>query len=708
MSSGRNPLTRYRRLVLDMHVCDNAPGLLSRFDADQIADQLVTGRVNYATVYAQSCTGHCYWPTKVGRAHSQTQRQDLFGSLVEALRGRDIFASAYYSLVFNNTVGDVPEWRVRSRPDAGFADDYARRRCGLCCPNNDGYVSQVEAELTELLTAYEMDGLFLDMAFWRPPCYCPHCADRLRTEEGSELPTVVNWTDAEWCQYQTVRERWNAEFQAEMTRMAKRLRPDMTVVHNAAGILHGWPLAVGLETVDASDFLAGDFYGDRVEQALVGRLLASASPSQPAEMMTTRCLPGPNEHVQTKDEDSLARTAAAAVATGAAASVIDAINPDGTVEPDFYRMLGRIYEPIAELEPDLGGDVVADVALYFSDTSKMSFRDGGRLGSDALVAPDTMPHVRALRGASNKLQRGQIPYAVVSRRDIDRLSDYRVVVLPDLLRMTNDECEAIRRYVAGGGRIYASQLTSLHSTTGERYDDFALSDVFGCHHAGADDHAVVYVRPAGSGATNTLTRSIDPQRYLTVRTASDPMHELPRLRCAPKTTPVAFRTVSMFPEQGSVVDGRYISLHSSPPWQDTDEILAVSHRYGHGHVIYSGAAIEAIDAPAAERFWQACITMLADNPWTVEVDTHPCVWTGVFHQRARRRVLLLFANHPSLEPGLPVPSVRFTLLPIDGVGYRRLVELPSGDDLEAVLGPDGSIAGELVNLSTLHAVAADY
>lgn len=69
---------RYRRLVLDMHIPDWEPGLLAAFDPERIADLLVAGRINYATVYAQSSTGHCYWPTTVGKAHAATRQRDLF------------------------------------------------------------------------------------------------------------------------------------------------------------------------------------------------------------------------------------------------------------------------------------------------------------------------------------------------------------------------------------------------------------------------------------------------------------------------------------------------------------------------------------------------------------------------------------------------------------------------------------------------------
>ena len=57
----------YRRLLVDMHVPDWHPDLLSRFDpVDCIATIARAGFQSYQQ-YAISCAGLCLWPTKVGR-----------------------------------------------------------------------------------------------------------------------------------------------------------------------------------------------------------------------------------------------------------------------------------------------------------------------------------------------------------------------------------------------------------------------------------------------------------------------------------------------------------------------------------------------------------------------------------------------------------------------------------------------------------------
>ena len=273
--------------------------------------------------------------------------------------------------------------------------------------------------------------------------------------------------------------------------------------------------------------------------------------------------------------------------------------------------------------------------------------------------------------------------------------------------MTAEEIEAIRRYVAAGGRLYASHLTSLNDTDGRQFDDFALADLFGCHYAGAQPAVTSYLRPAPSPYYDDVLAALAPQRYLVAHNTAYGPHGMLKLQQVAGQV-LALRTTSLYEEPGSVVDQHYISLHSSPPWTDTSEPLIVHQHVGRGEVIYSAADIETVDAPAAGRVWLSLIERLADQPWTLSVATHPCVWSNAFHQAERRRVLLLFVNYSSITPALPVPSLSFTLQPITTMPYRRLVALPSGNEIPSTRTATGAISGELLNLNGLQAVVAEY
>ena len=79
------------------------------------------------------------------------------------------------------------------------------------------------------------------------------------------------------------------------------------------------------------------------------------------------------------------------------------------------------------------------------------------------------------------LQRNHIPFGIITKKQLPDLDRYRVIALPSVLRMDDEETEAFQEYVRKGGRLYASGYTSLVHTRGTMETDFMLADVFGCH-----------------------------------------------------------------------------------------------------------------------------------------------------------------------------------------------------------------------------------
>jgi hypothetical protein len=92
----------------------------------------------------------------------------------------------------------------------------------------------------------------------------------------------------------------------------------------------------------------------------------------------------------------------------AALLLIDYINIDGSVNPEVYALLGKLAAETSRYEPYLGGDLLADVALYFD---KESLYNPAESGVDVahLLAPDQCPHRDAMVGAARLLQESHIP-----------------------------------------------------------------------------------------------------------------------------------------------------------------------------------------------------------------------------------------------------------------------------------------------------------
>ncbi len=696
----------YRRMLLDMHIPDWDQAFLSRYDPAAMAWQFEQANLTGAMLYCKSHVGLCYWPTKAGKTHSGLVGCDVVGAMLTELRSRNIAACAYYSIVFDNwAIETHPDWRQRT---INATDFNSTIRYGTCCMNHPEYRAYEMAQLDDLLSRYEFDALFLDMIFWPLICGCEHCRARFRKEADADIPVTVDWNSPAWCRFQAARERWAFEFTGDLMAKAKSVQPNLGLTHNLAPALANWVLGQPLGASIHDSFVAGDLYGDRIEQLVVSKLLLHLSETRPAEFMTSVCV-DLSDHVRLKNEELMRAQALAATAMSSAFLFIDAIDPIGTINPERYARVGRVFAATARYEPFLGGDPIEDVVVYFSGHSQMDFAENGTPVAGVLTSRRKYPHLDAVRGACRALQRAHIPFGVITRRQLDELHRFRAIVLPNVLRMDREEIEAFREYVKAGGRLYASRYTSLVEESGARHRDFMLADVFGASFDSEELGAFVYLTPAD----DTLATWIAPQRHVSCKIAKDPTRPvsalcgMPRLRSGLGRVLATLTLPYGYPSRGSVNDHQWASIHSSPPWEQLALPTIIVNEFGSGRAIYSAASIEAIDGEAARALFVGLVSALLDGTFSSGAVTHPSVWMATFDQRDHQRVMASFLNYQEELPPAPV-AVRLSLRPPAGRRFQRLRLAPEGAAMEFTVAADGTLHAEIDAVELTAIVIAEY
>ncbi len=655
----------YRRLLVDTHIPDWDKSFLARLDGRQYATTIRKADITSTMLYCNSHMGLALYPSKVGPVHKAMGKADFVGEALSECHRKGIAVVAYYSTIFNNALFlQHPDWRIRPR---GGSAIYRHSRYGVCCPNSP-FREFAVAQTGEICRKYPFEGIFFDMLFWPYLCYCKHCQARFKKEEGQSLPTTIDWNNRTWMAFQRARERWMDGHAAELTAIVRETRPSMTVTHQMSPVLHDWRMGMPFSLTDHCDYTSGDFYGPAAQQSLACKLFESLSRKKPFEFHTSRSL-DLRDHVTMKSEIRLETQASLAPAHASAFMFIDAIETDGTLNRGVYDRLGPIFSKLEPYEKYLGGDLTADVALYVSAESRFDFRENGldvdvyTKQADNMAARFGVPHMDAVTGAARALQEAHLPFAVVTRLKLERLRDYRVILLPNVLIMSDEEIAALRDFVAQGGALYASGYSSLVDEKGKVRQDFGLSDVFGVSKKGAMRHELVFFTPKGPA----LKRLVAPQEHIIHLGGAIPIKATSAKILATVTPP-------WYPaDKGTVFKPSFSSIHSTPPGPTGSEPALTWHRHGKGRVCYAAGPIEAEARDINRELVAHLVRELLGSPAQVEADAPRYVELTVFEQPAKSRLNISLVSLRDSEDCLPCSGkVRVRL-----GAQRRIISLRS-------------------------------
>ena len=285
-----------------------------------------------------------------------------------------------------------------------------------------------------------------------------------------------------------------------------------------------------------------------------------------------------------------------------------------------------------------------------------------------------------------------IPYGIICKKNLGDLSRYRVVALPNVLMMDEEEVEAIRNYVRNGGNVYASQYTSLVTKNGSRQEDFLLADVFGLSYEGETEENYTYIAPTEDFEEHFAGYS---RKYPLGLGSS-------QLRVAAKSGARVLGTLTM-PYTDPADPSRYASIHSNPPGIATSDPAVVLHRFGKGKVLYVAGAIESSElyADIVANF----IRMLGGD-FCFEAQAPQSVEVTAFRQAENNRIVVNLVNFPKDLPSSPVDGIKMKLN-IGGREVKRVVLLPDGTAVDHE-SAGGRVSFEVPRMETFAMLAVDF
>ena len=420
---------------LDFHTSPTIEGIGAEFDAAKFTKTLRDAKVDLVTVFAKCHHGYCYYPTKVGTMHPGL-KFNLLAAEVDAIHAAGAKAPIYITMGWSKKDADEhPEWRhidFATRKDFFFnteieATDPDRplNDCGwtTLCPVG-GYGEHLAAITREVCESFDVsDGIFYDICFIKGACACPSCLAGMR-ERGYDTESLE---DAK--RYFTER---RVEMMQSLSGIVHEFCPTANVFFNGGANMNFpayHPYQTHYELEDLPTAWGGyDLmplrakYFERYGKYYMG--------------MTGKFHHAWGEFGGFKSAEALRYECADMVSVGASISVGDHLHPSGDIDESTYAVIGHAFDYIAALDPHCRESrPYTDVALWTSHATDADM------------------------GASKLLQVMHLDFDVIESGD--SLDGYRILILPDVVKLSDEDKARILAFRAAGGMVVASYASAF-------------------------------------------------------------------------------------------------------------------------------------------------------------------------------------------------------------------------------------------------------
>ena len=408
-----------RAVHFDFHTMPGIDNFGENFDAAAFAQQMADAHVEYVNMFARCNIGFSYYPTRVGIPYPG-MKGNMLGDVVRECHKRGIGVTGYINAGLNHEMSlRHPEWLQMNKDgqiyNFGAGGNFFRTVC-----HNTGYFDHFVAEIKEVLEL-GVDGLFCDCFLLRP-CYCSSCM-RDMLAAGIDITDEAAVTDFSM----SVRVR-------VMEEVRKIVPKNIRLFFNGSRQWHGrninshyevecLPACWGYDSFTVNAAAARPLYDEVIY--MNGRFQASWGDF------------GGYKGTAAVENDFFD-----ALTQGVTPMLGDHLHPADIAERDVYRDLGKIYENIINYEKwTEKAKFIPEIAILTSDYSA-SFAD---------------EYCSAVRMLSEL----KYSFDVIFTKSEADFTKYRVIILPDRVRVDEELAAKLDSYLKRGGKIISTGYSGL-------------------------------------------------------------------------------------------------------------------------------------------------------------------------------------------------------------------------------------------------------
>ena len=542
--------------------------------------------------------GYAYYPSKIAPKAAFLEK-DLLVEFSDQCKKQDIALVVYLNSKWvTDLYKDHPDWAITYGQGPMSIDDLIADTFGSpinggqseiilypMCPNSPFMSSYFLEIVKEVAGLYNSDAIYIDNFAIQPFCRCAYCKDKFHgkiphkeTAPSPEVDKYYEWVVEESRQIakNIVAAARIKDFQMPVIFNRGQFWSANDVFSPEDNFEYAHTIADMIHTEAAVRFY-GESFEHIDEQCTFGRAIN-------LQVWTWVEYPlMPYSYVASPAAETLIKTAK--VLANCARPMVWSMPFAPTINQDGTKGIKQVFELVSENKE------------YFNDAE--SEKCVGIIYSSASVKAYAQKHQgqmkkykETFRGAYSLAMRNHLPYDFIldSQITAKNLSQYKVVVLPNVIYLNQDQCGQIREYVNNGGGIFATHETTLYDHDRIK-TNFALSDVFGASYIRKiEDPALLYA--------SRYCRFAETQAIIKDFAAGD-------------VFPVSMECLAIESDYYIAEFLEFCRYYCDHLQKQTSMPAIVAHEYGKGRVVYIASEFFRLyyekGFDAYDRFFKKCM-----------------------------------------------------------------------------------------------------
>ncbi|WP_321300388.1 alpha-amylase family protein [uncultured Sphaerochaeta sp.] len=455
----------FRHIHLDFHTSGLIEGIGKDFSKDQFKQALRAAHVDSITLCAKCHHGWMYYPSNKFPMHPHLSF-DLFGEMLSAAKELGISVEAYLSVGYDEVIALAQNQYLMRKQDQKLdsTTDFFTPGYHQFCMNTP-YLGRICDQIEEVLSRYQVDGIFLDIVGVRT-CYCASCMQTAQ-EQG------IDPSDAS--KMQSIWEHTYIHYIEQVKKTVERVQPGIEIFHNSGHINRGRLDLMHVNShLELESLPSGGWGYDHF--LLSSRFVQHFG--KPYLGMTGRFQFGWGDFGGYKHPNGMRYEVSRFLANGAGCSIGDQMHPFGKLEDGLYSIIGTIYQEVEAKQP-----WCTDVTAV-TEIGVLSTESAGNYHIDGVNA--SLLQGSSDIGAVRILQEGHLLFDILSASD--SFTPYKVIILPDRIALSEELENRLDTYLQNGGKILATGISGIK-------ENGKLSKRFGVYWKGQNQSIPNYIEP---------------------------------------------------------------------------------------------------------------------------------------------------------------------------------------------------------------------